>query len=582
MNSNFKLNLPYCLTMGSVLLIGMSQQAIAQIQPNNNILPDISQKPDPNSDRFPQPIPSPSPLPSDTNPSVQPPTVKPDTSDNPNSQTVTVQKINVVGSSIFTENDFKSIVKPLENSQVTIDKLREVADQVTQLYLNKGYITTRAVLVDQTINNGIVEIKVIEGGIQRVEVEGTKKLDPDYIRNRIMLGAGTPLNSARLEDQLRLLRGDPLFKSIEASLKAGDKVGQSILTIRVKEAPQFTTNISVDNYSPPSIGSERIGANFNYRNLTGIGDEFFASYYTTTKGGADIFDFSYRVPINPMNGTVQFRFAPNKNTVVQEPFNVFNIHGESSLLEVSYRQPLTRTPREELAISLGFAYQNGQTFTFAGPTPFGIGPDAQGNTRTRVLKFGQDYVSRDVAGAWGLRSQFSLGTGWFLATNNKDPDPDGQFFSWLGQIQRVQVLDKDNLLILQIDAQLSPNSLLPSQQFVVGGGQSVRGYRQNVRAGDNGLRFSVENRMTIFRDEGGNPTLQFAPFVDVGTVWNQDSNPNKLPRQTFLSGAGIGVIWQPLNNLNMRFDYGASLVNLDDKGSNAQDDGLYFSLNYQL
>ncbi|HEY9704596.1 MAG TPA: BamA/TamA family outer membrane protein, partial [Allocoleopsis sp.] len=121
-----------------------------------------------------------------------------------------------------------------------------------------------------------------------------------------------------------------------------------------------------------------------------------------------------------------------------------------------------------------------------------------------------------------------------------------------------------------------------SQQFVVGGGQSVRGFRQNVRAGDNGLRFSVENRMTIFRDEGGNPTLQFAPFVDVGTVWNQDSNPNKLPRQKFLSGAGIGVIWQPLNNLNMRFDYGAALVNLDDKGANAQDDGVYFSLNYQL
>jgi hemolysin activation/secretion protein len=283
-----------------------------------------------------------------------------------------------------------------------------------------------------------------------------------------------------------------------------------------------------------------------------------------------------------MNGTLQLRAAPNRNKVTQRPFDVFDIRGETELYEISYRQPLIRSPREEFALSLGFTYQDGQTFTFAGPTPFGFGPDENGVSRTSVVKFGQDYLRRDVRGAWALRSLFSLGTGLFDATVNEDPVPDGRFLSWLGQIQRVQVLNNDNFLILQADVQLSTSGLLPSQQFVIGGGQSLRGYRQNVRAADNGVRFSIEDRITVQRDEAGAAIMQVAPFIDLGWVWNVDDNPNPLPDERFLAGVGLGLIWQPIPNLNIRLDYGIPLVEIDDRGENAQDQGFYFSVNYQL
>lgn len=199
-----------------------------------------------------------------------------------------------------------------------------------------------------------------------------------------------------------------------------------------------------------------------------------------------------------------------------------------------------------------------------------------------MVKFGQDYLRRDVRGAWALRSLFSLGTGLFDATVNEDPVPDGRFLSWLGQIQRVQVLNNDNFLILQADVQLSTSGLLPSQQFVIGGGQSLRGYRQNVRAADNGVRFSIEDRITVQRDEAGAAIMQVAPFIDLGWVWNVDDNPNPLPDERFLAGVGLGLIWQPIPNLNIRLDYGIPLVNIDDRGENAQDQGFYFSVNYQL
>ncbi|MGC1392949.1 MAG: ShlB/FhaC/HecB family hemolysin secretion/activation protein, partial [Coleofasciculaceae cyanobacterium] len=390
------------------------------------------------------------------------------------------------------------------------------------------------------------------------------------------------LNTNKLEEQLKLLRTDPLFSNVEASLKPGSSEGKSIVVVRVVEANPITGGVSIDNYSPPSVGSERLGINISDRNLTGNGDQLAASYYRTTTGGANQLDLSYRVPVNAMNGTLQLRAAPSWTRVTQEPFKALDITGSSQLYELTYRQPLVRTPRQEFALALGFAYQDGQTFTFAGPTPFGLGPDENGISRTSVVKFGQDYLRRDSKGAWALRSQFSFGTGLFNATNNPSPVPDGHFFSWLGQVQRVQTLSPNHVLIVQGDIQLSPDSLLPSQQFVIGGGQSLRGYRQNVRAGDNGVRFSIEDRISLQRNQAGESVLQLAPFFDAGTVWNVSNNPNPLPRQNFLASVGLGVLWQPLPKLNLRLDYGLPLVDLDDRGNNAQDQGLYFSAGYQF
>ncbi|MBD1908751.1 ShlB/FhaC/HecB family hemolysin secretion/activation protein [Trichocoleus sp. FACHB-6] len=558
-----------------------SQQRLVQapqIPPSIQLPP----QPDPNRDRFPQPVPTPEPLPQESPPPVLTPTPTPTPTTAPSSDSLQVNKIQVIGSTIFDQDELNPITQKFEGRVVTLEELRNVADAITQLYLNQGYITSRAILVDQAVSDGFVQIRVIEGTLEEIRVEGTRRLNPNYIRSRVRLGAGRPLNTGQLEDQLRLLRIDPLFKNIEASLRAGSGVGQSILVVRVTEANPLEASLGVDNYSPPSVGSERLGVNLRYRNVTGLGDEIAGSYYHTTTSGADIFDFSYRIPLNAMNGTLQLRAAPNRNKVTQRPFDVFDIRGETEVYEISYRQPLIRSPREEFALSLGFTYQDGQTFTFAGPTPFGFGPDENGVSRTSVVKFGQDYLRRDVRGAWALRSLFSLGTGLFDATVNEDPVPDGRFLSWLGQIQRVQVLNNDNFLILQADVQLSTSGLLPSQQFVIGGGQSLRGYRQNVRAADNGVRFSIEDRITVQRDEAGAATMQVAPFIDLGWVWNVDDNPNPLPDERFLAGVGLGLIWQPIPKLNIRLDYGIPLVNIDDRGENAQDQGFYFSVNYQL
>lgn len=497
-------------------------------------------------------------------------------------QEVKINEIKVINNTIFA-TEIAQIISPYENSNLTVAKLEEIAQEITALYLNNGYITTRAVFDSVTPEN-VAIIRVEEGQVEKINIEGTQRLE-NYVRERIALGTNTPLNSGSLEDQLRLLKNDPLFENVEASLRKGSGERQSILDVRVKEANPFFATVGVDNYSPPSIGGTQMTFELGYGNVFGLGDRFSLSYSPRLEdwSGTYNLDIDYSVPLNPMNGTLQAKVSLQENKVVEGDFQKLDIRGESQFYEISYRQPLIRNPREEFALSVGMSYRHGQTFTFQGPTPFGFGPDKDGISSTNVISFGQDYVKRDPHGAWGVRSQFRFGVGLLNVTTSVKPNyPDGYFFAWLGQVQRVQLINPDNLLLIQADIQLSDSPLLPSEQFVIGGGQSLRGYRQNVRAGDNGFRFSIEDRITIAKNQELLPIFQLAPFFDMGSVWNAGGNPNFQANQRFIAALGLGLIWQPFDGLNLRLDYAPPLIDLVDRGNNIQDDGLYFNLKYNF
>lgn len=482
-------------------------------------------------------------------------------------------------------------IKPLGENFIAPEDLEKIAQTITKLYIDRGYINSRAIPSGITPDN-VSQIIVDEGKVEIIveattRVEGKTRVEETtrvkkYVKSRLEL-ATNPLNIQNLEDQLRLLKTDPLLENIEATLQPAETENQTLLKVKVTEAPPVSGTVGIDNYSPPSVGSERFSLGLAYRNLAGLGDEITLGYTPRLENfGTYSLDFGYRVPINAMNGTIQTKASINRNEVIEGEFESLDISGESERYEISYRQPLVRNPREELALSVGFDYQDGQTFTFQGSTPFGFGPDEDGVSRTSVLSFGHDYIKRDTSGAWGWRSNFRWGIGIFDATDNDAPIPDGQFVSFLTQLQRVQVLNKRNFLIVQADLQATPNTLLPSEQFSLGGGQSVRGYRQNARSGDNGIRFSIEDRLTLVSNSEGDSTLVLAPFLDMGLVWQVAGNPNELPDRQFLIATGLGLLWQPLEKLNLRLDYAPPLIALDDFDDDIQDDGLYFSAGYSF
>ncbi|MGH2415493.1 MAG: ShlB/FhaC/HecB family hemolysin secretion/activation protein, partial [Microcystaceae cyanobacterium] len=319
---------------------------------------------------------------------------------------------------IINSDEIQSVMQRIEGQNLTSEQFEEIyteiVNAITQVYIKEGYITSKAIRQELlTINeDDAIEIPVSEGRLEEINIAGRRRLTLSYLCNRIALGISSPFNIIKLEEQLRLLQRNPLLKTVQASLKDSGKPSFSILLVSIQEAKPFSSNLSVDNYSPPSIGSERLGIELRYRNVTGLGDEISGVYYHSTTGGANILDIIYRIPLNPMEGMLQLRATPNWTKITESSLEKFNITGNEQVYEISYRQPLVRTLQEEFALSLGFRYQDGRTFVFDQPVFFG-------HSRTSVIQFGQDYIHRDTEGIWFLRSQFNFGTGLFNPTTNE-------------------------------------------------------------------------------------------------------------------------------------------------------------------
>jgi hemolysin activation/secretion protein len=524
----------------------------------------------PNRDRvLTEPLPT--PLPGDDPPLSAPPVRAPAEADD---TVFAVTDIRVVGSTVFDDATLEAIVAPYENRSATLAELQAAANAITQQYLDQGYLTSQAVVGDQTVVDGVATLVVIEGELEDIQVEGSPRLS-QYVRDRVALGSDRPLNQARLEDQLRLLRADPLLASVEASLRAGSGPGQSILIVRVTEAERFQGSLTVDNYSPISVGDVRFGFQGEYRSALIPGDSLFTAAYWSDTRGSQVYDLGYRLPINPLGGTVQVRLSPNffEITDPNQPAFGLNVRGSTDIYDVTYRQPIVRTPREEFALSFGLRHRSGSTL---------IGNLISDETRTTVLSFGQEYILRDTSGAWALRSQFRRGIPLFNATQRPDPLPDGDFFSWFGQVQRVQVLGPDHLLTFQADLQWANTSLLGSEQFFAGGGQSVRGYAPNQRFGDNGLRFAIEDQITLQRDDAGNPTLRLAPFLEGGYVW-YDNPLFQATNNNILLGTGLGVLFDAAPSFSARLDLGYPLIDIREQVTDPpQGLRLYFNLTHRF
>lgn len=535
-----------------------------------------------NPDRFlqaPETIP-PTPLP-DNLPRLMPEVSPPPTPSATEPVTIPVRSVRVIGSTVFTDVEFAPLIAPIVGQTVALSEINQVVSAITQLYLDSGYLTSRAILPQQAVQEGAIVIQIVEGFLSQIEIQGLQHLQASYLKSRINRGVALPLNINDLEDQLRLLQLDPNLDDFTVALQSGETLGSSILTLDVHESPRFFGDVFIDNSAAASVGSTRSGMELGYRNLLGIGDVVNLSYYQTFAGGSDVWSLGYTVPVNPLNGTLRVATVRDRNRIIQDPFDVLNIRGESEFYELSFRQPLKRTATEEFALSLGFDHRTGQTFVFDTiGAAFSPGAEADGTTKTSVLRFGQDYTKRSAKGAWSLRSQFSFGTDLFAATQNPGVTPDGQFFAWLGQIARVERLSKHHLLIIQGDIQLSGDNLLSSEQFGFGGAQTLRGYRQGARSADNGWRISIEDRITLFEDKERDKLVQIAPFFDFGVVWNNPSNPNPITNENVLAGLGTGLIVQPEKNLTLRLDFTVPLVKVRDRQNDLQDDGIYFRLLY--
>ncbi len=485
-------------------------------------------------------------------------------------------EIEVVGNTVL-HNEISTKVACYEGKDVTLSDLLSLQSQITRLYIETGYATSGAFIPNEQFPNGqflggAVRIEVIEGKIEEdVQINGLSHLREGYVRARLS-GTSAPLNEEELVESLELLRLDPNIQSVNAELTGGSQPGENILILNLDEPDPLQVFTTTDNLRSPSIGSIGVNVSANYRNLIGIGDVISASYGTTE--GLSLYDLGFTVPVNATDGTLSLRVSNSDSRIVEDTFRDIGIRSESNTYSIGFRQPVIRTPSQELALGLDFDYRRSQSFILNDvPFSFSLGPE-DGLSKVSVLRFSQDWTQRGESSVLAARSQFNLGLDIFDATNNAT-GPNGQFFSWLGQFQWVEQVSPNTLSLLKFNAQLTPDSLLPLERFSLGGIGTVRGYSQNQLTTDNALNATAELRIPIIRNSN---ILKVTPFIDAGVGWN---NFTDNPENNFLLGTGVGLRWQTTPNLFLRADYGIPLTAIGDRGSSLQDNGLYFSLTYQ-
>ncbi len=486
--------------------------------------------------------------------------------------TVFIEKFAIVGSTVFTPEELAVVLEPFTGRKVSFTELLSAQQAIDKLYIDNGYITSGTFLPPQQITNGIVTIEVIEGAVEEIRLQGLDRLDADYVRSRLEIATKPPLQQAKLLNALQLLQLDPLIENLAAELSAGTRTGTSILELELTEADPFDLILSFDNFRAPSVGTNRLQATATHRNLLGFGDRFNIGYLNT-EGSDSLNDLNYTLPVNARNGTLNFRLNFTDSTIIEEPFDQFDIESENTTYEFTFRQPLLQKPNQEAAIGLTFA-RNESALTLAGePVALSRGADANGETNISALRFFQEYTNRNAKQVFALRSQFSLGLDLFDATINQDALPDSEFFAWRGQMQYLRLLNSDLTLLLRSDLQLATEALVPVEQFSLGGALSVRGFRQDALLGDNGWFSSAELRATVMQIPQWKTTFQLTPFFDLGTVWNSDDlsiSPNTLV------STGIGLRIQVDDYLAARLDWGIPLVEIETNGDTLQENGIYF------
>jgi hemolysin activation/secretion protein len=494
--------------------------------------------------------------------------------------------IHVTGSTVFSDSELAEVTAPYTNRILTTEDLERLRLALTLLYVNKGYITSGATIPDQDVTFGVITVQIIEGSLARIDIEGHEWFRAGYLRDRIERGAQTPLRLEPLQERLQFLQQDPRIERINAELRPGDKRGDSILQLNVKEASPWKAWLDFNNYQTPVVGAERGLATIAHQNVTGNGDAFSFTY-GRSRGVNPIVDTSYSLPLNRYDTTFIASYRRNDFLVVDPAFRFLDLNAESEIIGFTLRQPIYRTVSDEFAVALtGEHLSNKVTSIFdtAGlPSLFIPGSSNTGVSTVSAMRFNQEYVHRTSTSVIAARSRFSVGLDVLNATNNSGPLPDGQFFSWLGQVQGVRRFDDwwGMQLLGQMSLQLANDRLFPLEQIPVGGRFSVRGYRENTLIRDNAFLASIESRFPLMSYATGEPLLQFAQFVDMGRAWNAKGT---TPDPQTLASVGLGLRWNILPRDRARFElyWGLPLNHIPHPPGNLQDHGIHLQLVVQV
>ena len=448
---------------------------------------------------------------------------------------IPVRQVHVTGARMYSTEVLEALVADLNGGTYTLDELVRGAARITQFYRTHGWPLARAYLPAQSVRNGEIEIRVVEGVVSdvRVHVAEGSRLHADVIEAHLAaVPRDAPLEQASVDRALLLLSDLP-GANLSATLEAGAQPGQTALMVENQPAPLVNGRLEADNYGSRYTGRERVGGTVNVNSPLGRGEQISARVLASD---SDLYygRLAAQVPVGSSALTTGASFTRTRY-VLGSTFAALDATGHANVAEWNMSYPIVRSVAANVFAQLSAEHRD--IVDQVGAT----GTDTA--KRARHFSANLLFSSRDAIGA-GADTQASLrlGTGTLDITSADAAAIDalgaqtaGRYSTLNLDLQRNQRLGGALGTLLTLRGQMASRNLDSYQKFVLGGASGLRAYPSGEASGDQGWSVSTELYYVV--------RTMFVPsvFYDVGSV-----QINKHPfmsgsNHRTLHGLGIGV-----------------------------------------
>lgn len=469
--------------------------------------------------------------------------------------------VRVEGSTVYPASELAPLYSGWIGRSVSLSDMQRIAMAITAKYAADGYALSVAIVPPQQVVDGAVTIRVVEGYVSDVKIEGQISDHRDLVRRTVEKATRSrPARTTDLERYVLLVNDLPGVTADAAIRPSGKGAGAVELVLRVSQS-RFDGAVSADNRGSKAIGPVQLWASVNGNSLLGFDEQTSVLGATT----AEPRELAYlAVRHDETLNTEGLRLSLSASVSRSRPggsLRALGASGRGEAYGVDLTAPLVRTRARSFALGVGFNYLNATT---------DLEQVRYSEDRVRLISVDGTYDSTDaVFGAsrpasTRLRAEFSHGLDVLDATKSGSPglsrtDGESDFTKLDVEITRVQALTPRLSAALDASAQVAGGPLLASQQFGLGGARFGRGYEPSELIGDNGAAIDIEGR---YAPPLAIPLLsepQLYAFYDAGSVEEKSPSPG-MPKSQSLSSMGAGVRFTVADRIGVQLELAKPLT----------------------
>ncbi|MFH0828519.1 MAG: ShlB/FhaC/HecB family hemolysin secretion/activation protein [Candidatus Omnitrophota bacterium] len=475
---------------------------------------------------------------------------------------VLIRTIKVEGATLLSQAEIQAVISQYEGKELTFREMQKVADLITDEFRKKGYATSRAYIPPQNVREGTLIIRVIEGKVGKVQIEGNKYFKTQLLEKKLALPPAGNFDYSALQRALVYINEHP-DRTARATLMPGKEAGTTDVLIKVEDKLPIHAGFEYDNYGSRYISKNRYSLFLEDNNLLGFDDKLYLKAQMTEADHLKLYQGRYSFPI--LEGLDVGAYFVDSALKLGKEFKDLDARGDASIYGLFMTKSLINKSDLDLRYNLGFDYKRIKNY---------LSGTQSSRDSLRVLKTGFDLDVNDIWGRNVILPEINMGFADILgAMEDKDPNASragagAEFTKGLLSYYRLQALPWETTLLWKNSAQYTNNNLCAVEQFQIGGATSVRGYPPAEKFGDRGLYSSPELSFPIYflpqdwkvpyNQEKLYDTSRLVIFYDWGTVRLRNPQAGEKKSDT-LRGWGFGYRFNLRDNLSFRVELGYPL-----------------------